>query len=232
MRPDRREATQPVAANTANTAENQRAAVGPALGQLRISYPGIGPVFGRSFGHPEAVTLPRAFPELRECQNMVFGDRPTLAVLSALRWAIDHRLLTIDRAARLAGRVERLTAAGSNILRTGGAPPLFALASGTYRGERAIVATALTQLPGLSMAANTAVPLAVATPLVKFANRPGVHTPETLLDPDAFFGAFAGHCIGDPPAGAMPATTKSWASPADNAAVLGSYLLTALLQRQ
>jgi saccharopine dehydrogenase-like NADP-dependent oxidoreductase len=204
----------------------------PALERLSIDYPGIGPRNGRSFGHPEAVTLSRAFPELRECQNVVFGDRATLAMLSALRWSIGHRLMSADGAARLAGRIERLTSTGNKLLQTGGVPPLFALATGTRRGQHAVVAAALTQLPGLSMAANTAVPLAVATPMVKLARRPGVHTPETLIDPGRFLDAFAGRCIGKPPPGSMLAITKSWASTAENAAVLNSHLLTALLQLQ
>lgn len=201
-----------------------------ALERIDIDYPGIGPISGRTFGHPEAVTMSRAFPELSECQNVVFGDLPTLAMLSALRWTIGHRVLTADRTARLAGRVERLLSFGGGPLRAGGTPPLFALAVGRHAGRQAVVATALAQLPGLSMAANTAVPLAVATPMVTLAERPGVHTPETLLDPELFLAAFARHCIGSPPPESMLATTKSWASPAENSAVLDSHLLTALLQ--
>jgi saccharopine dehydrogenase-like NADP-dependent oxidoreductase len=203
----------------------------PPLARIRISYPGIGPVCGRSFGHPEGVTLSRAFPGLRESTNMVIGDRLTFAVLSLLRWVIDQRIMTIDRAAYIAARLGHLmTDKPAHILTSGGAPPLFALATGTRQGSSCTVATALAQLPGLSMAANTAVPLAVATRLLAANHRPGVHTPETLLDPAVFFSAFASHCIGDPAPDAMTTTTRSWASPKDNTAALNASLLTALLK--
>jgi len=202
----------------------------PALASIRVSYPGIGAVRGRSFGHPEGVTLSRAFPGLRESTNMVVGDRLTLAVVSVLRWVINQRIMTIDRAAYVAARLGRLMVdKPAHILTSGGAPPLFALATGTRQDSTCTVATALAQLPGLSMAANTAVPLAVAIPLIAASRRPGVHTPETLLDPAAFFSAFARHCIGDPAPAAMTITTRSWASPEDNAAALNASLLTALL---
>jgi saccharopine dehydrogenase-like NADP-dependent oxidoreductase len=201
----------------------------PALARIRVSYPGIGPVCGRSFGHPEGVTLSRAFPGLRESTNMVIGDRRTLAVLSLLRWVIDQRIMTIDRAAYVATRLERLMTGEPARILASGAPPLFALATGTRQDSSCTVATALAQLPGLSMAANTAVPLAVATPLIAANRRPGVHTPETLLDPAVFFSAFASRCIGDPAPAAMTTTTRSWASPEDNTAALNTSLLTALL---
>ena len=203
----------------------------PALAKIRVSYPGIGPVRGRSFGHPEGVTLSRVFPGLRESTNMVVGDRLTLTVVSLLRWVIDQRIMTIDRAAYVAARLGRLMVdKPAHILTSGGAPPLFALATGCRRDSAGTVATALAQLPGLSMAANTAVPLAVAIPLMAANRRPGVHTPETLLDPAEFFSAFASHCIGAPAPAAMTITTRSWASPENNAAALNTSLLTALLR--
>jgi hypothetical protein len=162
---------------------------------------------------------------------MVFGDRRTLTVLSLLRWVIDRRIMTIDRAAYVAARLERLmTDEPAHILTSGAAPPLFALATGTRQGSSCTVATALAQLPGLSMAVNTAVPLAVATSLIAANRRPGVHTPETLLDPAVFFSAFASHCIGNPPPAAMTTTTRSWASPEENTTALNASLLTALLK--
>ncbi|MEV0335771.1 hypothetical protein [Nocardia sp. NPDC050717] len=79
------------------------------------------------------------------------------------------------------------------------------------------------------MAENTGVPLAVGALLMAAAPNPGVHAPETLLDPDRFFTAFAPHCIGHPDPTAMTITTRSWSSPETNTATLSSALLTALL---
>ncbi|TCK01228.1 saccharopine dehydrogenase family protein [Nocardia alba] len=202
----------------------------PALQRVRFDYPGLGPSAGRSFGHPEAITLPLAFPDVREATSVAVGDRSTSAALLALRWAINRRLLTVDRAAGLAARAERLLPADpATLVAAGRLPPLFAIATGVRDGSEATVATALCQVPGLSMAENTGVPLAIGALLLSMESRPGVHVPETLLDPDRFFAAFAPHCIGLPDPSAMTVTTRSWAGAEANAAALSSALLTALV---
>ncbi|MGW4633910.1 saccharopine dehydrogenase NADP-binding domain-containing protein [Nocardia sp. NPDC004415] len=206
----------------------------PALERFRLDYPGLGTGEGRSFGHPEAITLPLAFPGLRAATSVVVGDRTTTTALQALRWAIDRRLLTLARAARLAARLAAraehlLPADPATLVAAGGLPPLFAIATGLRHDSPATVATALSQVPGLSMAENTGVPLAVGALLLAEEPRPGVHAPETLLDPDRFFAAFARHCIGAPDPAAMTVTTRDWDGPETNAAALSATLLTALV---
>ncbi len=201
-----------------------------ALRQIAFTYPGIGTIRGRSFGHPEAVTLHRAFPNLHDNTNVVVGDAVTLAALSTLRLAINTRLVSLDRAGRLAERLQRLfPGSAAQLIKPGSPPPLFAVATGTHREQPATAATALAQLPGLTMAATTGIPLAVATTLFAASPRPGVHTPETLIDPNAFFTALAPHCIATPAPTAMTATTTSWAPSATNSQALNTSLLTALL---
>ncbi|NKX89059.1 saccharopine dehydrogenase family protein [Nocardia coubleae] len=202
----------------------------PALERFRLEYPGLGAGEGRSFGHPEAITLPLAFPGVKDSTSVVVADRSTSAALLALRWAMNRRLLTVDRAALLAACLERLLPADpATLVAAGGLPPLFAIAEGERDGSPARVATALSQVPGLSMADNTGVPLAVGALLLAANPRPGVHAPETLIDPDQFFAAFATHCLGAPDPAAMTITTRSWATPDSNAAALSSALLTALI---
>ncbi|MEV0247638.1 saccharopine dehydrogenase NADP-binding domain-containing protein [Nocardia sp. NPDC050712] len=198
----------------------------PALEEVTVEYPGIGTGSGWSFGHPEAVTLHRAFPELRNNTNLITGGRLLITMCRALRLAVDRRLIGPERAAHLAYRSMGLLPEGA--IGSGTLPPLFALATGTRGGETATVASALAQVPGRTMGVNTGVPLAVAAlQLATTEAAPGVHTPETLLDPDAFFTALAPHCIGNPAPAAMVATTRSWRSPQDNAAALQASLLTA-----
>ncbi len=205
----------------------------PALEKIELDYPGIGPINGRTFGHPEAVTLQRAFPGLRDNTNIAVGDRVTLAALATLRFGIDRRILSAARAAAIAAFAERLLPAKpADIIAPAGPPPLFALVRGTRDGRPATAATALAQIPGLSMGENTAVPLAVATLLLPTIRRPGVHPPETLIEPAEFFAAFAPHCIGNPATAAMTVTTRSWATPEANADSLSGALLTAFLAPQ
>ncbi|RJO79434.1 saccharopine dehydrogenase [Nocardia panacis] len=206
-----------------------------ALERIVIDYPGIGAGVGYSFGHPEAVTLDRALPGLRNNTNVMLGGPTLITVGRTLRWLVARGVLTADRAAAVAERTLGLLPATSP-LRPGSLPPLFALATGSRAGERASAATALAQVPGASMAENTGIPLAVAALQLLRADsvpqarrRPGVHTPETLIDPAEFFAAFAPHCIGAPPAAAMTVTTRSWSSAEENATCLRTSLLTAFL---
>jgi Saccharopine dehydrogenase NADP binding domain len=201
-----------------------------ALEKMTFTYPGIGRIHGRSFGHPEAVTLQHAFPGLRDNTNVVVGDSVTLSALSILRSAIDARVLTLDRAARLVERIHRFLPDGpAQMFKRGSPPPLFAIATGVHHGRAATAATALAQLPGLTMAATTGIPLAVATTLVGDSPAPGVYVPETFIDPATFFAALAPHCVGGPAPTAMTATTTSWAPTAVNSQALHKSLLTALL---
>ncbi|WP_319455191.1 MULTISPECIES: saccharopine dehydrogenase family protein [unclassified Mycobacterium] len=202
----------------------------PALEKIVLQYPGIGIATGRSFGHPEAVTLQRVFGDLVDNTNVVVGDRITLALLSVLRFAIDHRLVGLDAAARIANTAERMTPADpTRMIRPGQLPPLFAVASGIHAGRPATVAVALGQFPGFSMAAITGVPLAIAALQLADLDKPGVHTPETALEPEPFFGALAQHCIGRPHPTAMTIITRSWQSAAENRAALNGSLVTAFL---
>lgn len=202
----------------------------PALAKLAFSYPGIGAGHGRCFGHPEAVTLQRAFPELRDNTNVCVGDRFTMALLLTLRRLIGAGLLTADRAASLLERIQALfPSRPSDMIRSGAMPPLFAVATGTHEGRPGVAATTVAQIPGFSMAAATGVPLAVSALLLAASPRPGVHTPETFIDPAAFFAALAPHCIGEPTPQAMTVTTTSWASTATNRRAFNTSPLTALM---
>ncbi|MFI7122354.1 saccharopine dehydrogenase family protein [Amycolatopsis sp. NPDC049868] len=203
----------------------------PALEKLSWHHPGLGVLHGRTVGHPEAVTLHRAFPTLRSSTNVCVGDKTALGMLAGLRRLIDARVLSPERAARLVERAEKLlTSETSDIFKRGTPPPPFAVATGVREGRPGVAATILANTPGFTMAAVTGVPLAVSALLIPSARRPGVHTQETLIDPDDFFAALAPHCIGNPSPAQMTATTTSWASEEENERALDASLLTALLR--
>ncbi|MFD6155735.1 saccharopine dehydrogenase family protein [Nocardia sp. NPDC060256] len=200
----------------------------PALAQKRFHYPGLGPGCGWSFGHPEAVTLHRDYPHARDNVNVVVGHRWIITALAALRYCVDHHILTAAAAARTVEAAERrLPSDPADGLRPGALPPLFAVLSGTHDGAPGTAATALAHVPGLSMAEITGVPLAVAA--LGLPTKPGVHTPETLLDPDEFFATLARHCPGTPAPRTMTATTRSWVDDQSNIETLSATTLTACL---
>jgi len=79
-------------------------------------------------------------------------------------------------------------------------PWLFAIAEGRRDGSAATSAARLTSYPAGGMAGITGIPLAIATVMLLDGalDRPGVHPPEAIVPPEAFFHALAPHCDGSP----------------------------------
>lgn len=202
----------------------------PPLEKVAVTFPGLGTHSCRTFGHPEPLTLHRAFPAIRDSSNVVVGSPMVLGALSVARWALDHTPLGLDLAARVVTALERVNPASpAEIVKPGHLPPVFAVATGLRDGEPATVGVALAQVPGLSMGVNTGVPFATAASMMPDRRRPGVHTPETLIDPSEFLAALAPRCIGAPPPEAMVVITRSWDAVDITRERLGSALLTAFL---
>ncbi|MFI6940209.1 saccharopine dehydrogenase family protein [Streptomyces sp. NPDC050418] len=183
------------------------------LRRTPLDYPGLGRRTAWTFGHPEPITLPRTLAATTSV-NVTTGSRSFLAFMRATRWAVDHRVLSPARAARLAQTAERRLPSPplDRLVGPDRLPPLFALATGTHAGRPASVGVALCHFPGTTMGAVTGIPLAVALEQLTTGalTAPGVHAPEAALDPDRYFAALAPHCPGAPRPEAMTAITRSW----------------------
>jgi hypothetical protein len=191
--------------------------------EMRIDYPGIGVGTAWSVGHPEAVTLPLAYPEIQSSTNVMVGPRFLIEAVKALGAAIDAGDLSVEEAAtRLGGPIPpelRKTAASES----GGVrlPPLFALARGRRGNESANVGALVLGMPGGGMGGATGVPLAVGLSLFAQGRleRRGVFAPERAIEPDVFFDALAPLC--SPAFGSgreMVAVTESGGAAPGNAA--------------
>lgn len=183
------------------------------LRRVAIDYPGLGRRPARTFGHPEPLTLHRAFG-VEASLNVTHGRRRFVVPLLTLARLCDRGLLSVRRAVDVAGFAERQMpspplAALASWQRL---PPLFALAEGERGGSPAAAGVALASMPGTSMGAVTGVPLAVAAGLLCDGAPvpPGAHSPEEALDPHQFFAALAPHCLGQVAAEEMTLVTRSW----------------------
>jgi saccharopine dehydrogenase-like NADP-dependent oxidoreductase len=199
------------------------------LQRVSVAYPGLGPRPLWTFGHPEPITLARAFGDLTFSVNAVHGGRGTLALMRSMREAVDRDLLSADRALLAASWAERHFPAPRPLamFRPTRLPPLFGHAAGWRQGRPASAGAALCRLPGATMGAVTGTALAVALKLLAegSAREPGVHAPEAILDPDEFFAALAAYCPGRPAVGEMISVTRSWDTDARDkfrAAALGA----------
>ncbi|MCP4004514.1 MAG: saccharopine dehydrogenase [bacterium] len=171
----------------------------PPVEAIEIDFPQIGKAEVYSVGHPEAVTLPRIFPGLRECVNVMVIERWQADMLRQLGAQIDAGSLSEEDAARLllsGDSVRAALEAGSSDLPGTGLPPLFALAQGRSGGREARVGTFVLGAPATGMAGATGVPLAIGADLLArgVISNPGVFTPEQVIDPSTFFDELAPLC--------------------------------------
>jgi len=193
--------------------------------RVMIDYPGIGRRPAWSIGHPEALTLPRTFPDLRVSRNLMVTSRTNVAALRVMGALVDAGWVSLERAARVAEKVE-----GTGVGRTpedfvrevrkGGRlplPPLFALAEGVKDGARAAAAVAVLGAPPGGMGGATGVPLAAG--LTLFHGRtpaPGVYAPEGIVEPEPFLDVLAPLCESSAGgAGSLLLVTRSWEAGTD-----------------
>jgi saccharopine dehydrogenase-like NADP-dependent oxidoreductase len=161
-----------------------------------IQYPDYGDLPVWSVGHPEAVTLSRAFSDLKHCSNVMVGRDDAFKTLSGIASLVDDHGLSIrDAASKLSG----VLSSGEPKSEDEGAslkPSVFAWAKGRSDGKPMVAAIQLIAAPLGGMAGITGIPFALAIPfIIKNAGKsPGVFAPEDMIDPDAFLTALAPYC--------------------------------------
>ncbi len=170
-----------------------------ALEELTVTYPGIGAGTVWTCGHPEPITLPRTFPGIRESLNLMTGRPGLINVAKALGAEVRSGSMTVAEAgdALLDAPGRRGPEAGSRAP----FPDVWALAQGTKDGQRVTVGVTTDVLPDGRMGEMTSIPLAVCASMIAGGEvtTPGVHAPEAVIDPEAFFdrlSAYAGDRAG------------------------------------
>lgn len=172
---------------------------------IALEYPGLGSARGWTMGHPEAITFPRYFPQLRRALVLMTMSPTSLRGMRALRFLVDAGLISVERAASwvewlegvgkpvktVGDYIAEISAPGSTRL-----PPLFALARGRKGGHPAAVAATILSAPPAGMGGATGVPLATALACVRpdHSQMRGVFAPEAIVDPGAFFDRLAPLC--------------------------------------
>ncbi len=181
------------------------------LQKINIEYPSLGRIETWTVGHPEAVTLPLTYGELKNSSNVMILPGSVLYALRTIARVVDRGWIEVDSGARVMvglekvvvpamhyakklKRLARRSGNGAAAERAGKAatrrrPQLFAVAVGESEGKQVTVAAAVHSVPKGGMGAATGIPLATALKSLEAGKiqRHGVFAPESVIDPDAFF---------------------------------------------
>jgi saccharopine dehydrogenase-like NADP-dependent oxidoreductase len=157
--------------------------------QVDLAFPGLGTVTAYTMGHPEPITLPRRYPELRSSLNLQSGPA----------WLFEHlREVT----ARFAAKEIDLPTGAALLAdpprggQTGERSPLpieWSLAIGEKDGAPCRAAVYPRAFHPAKMGGNTGIPLAIGVELLRRGSllATGVHAPETAIAPRDFFQLLA-----------------------------------------
>jgi lysine 6-dehydrogenase len=170
------------------------------LAAIPMTFPGHGSGTAYTVGHPEPITLSSSLHVRGRSANAMLVTPATLAFLDDLRKDIDSGKLTNETAA---AQVEnpsvrrQAKAALSSLAKAGpgNLPLFFALAIGRKDGVATRSGATVTALPS-GMAAATSAPAAITVKQLIDGSitTAGVHPPERVVDPDAFFKALHLYC--------------------------------------
>ncbi|MER5619996.1 saccharopine dehydrogenase NADP-binding domain-containing protein [Streptosporangium sp. NPDC002544] len=174
----------------------------PPLQPVTLTLPGGRKGTAYTVGHPEPVTLQRSYRLAGDSANLMVITPGTVAYLDVLRSDIDSGRLTNETAAAdlakpTMRRAMRAAVRAVKFKTPGSLPPFFATARGIKDGRPTTVLAHLTGTATLmkGMAEATGIPaaLGLAQLLDGTVSQPGVHPPETAIDPDRFFADLAEH---------------------------------------
>ena len=165
------------------------------LDELSVDYPGLGVGRAWTVGHPEAVTLPRSQP-VASSVNVMVGSSFVIEVLRRLARQVDEGTLSVEDAAALMATNEPPGTEIADVPQSVRFPSMFAHASGVRDGRVVRQAAMVVAMPEAGMGGATGVPLACG--LAELAagrlDRPGVFTPEEIIDPETFLSEVGRHC--------------------------------------
>lgn len=156
------------------------------LQRVAVTYPGLPPRTALTIGHPEAVTLPRRYPDLTTCLNV-------MTLPGGLELVLEKAAELVDRDGR--GLLDASHEAFADYVP--GAGPSLPLYPGVWAIAEGSDGRAAAHMPDYGcmtdMQTITAGPAVAALELILAgkARRAGVLTPEDAFAPDDYFAALA-----------------------------------------
>ena len=171
------------------------------LKEVFVNYPEIGEKRANIFGHPEAVSFPYHYPNIKESFNLMHGgEKGLVGILKFIRLLIEIKLITKNMAARIFTWLDN--SISSEIKKTDiiDLPSIYGFAEGKKGNKNLSVGVTFDDsIQNLSMGEATSLPLACGVKMFLdgVISQRGIHAPESgIIDPKIFLDYFAKE-IGD-----------------------------------
>ena len=165
---------------------------------IDVNYPGLTTFTGNIIGHPEALTFPHYFKDLKDSINLAHGGSVGSFVLKAIAELVNIGLLSKNKAANVFAWLENQGSSERN-LSSSYLPVIYGYANGLKNGDPASVGVCLSNEQRNSASTNnydeigmgeiTGIPLACGIKMLaeEKVNKSGVFSPEAgHIDPHDF----------------------------------------------
>lgn len=174
------------------------------LEEVTVDYPLLGTYKANIFGHPEAISFPHHYPEIKESLNLMHSNDDSLvSVLKLIRFFIEIKILSKNMAAKILTWLEGTQSPDTEKAGVEMLPSVYGYAEGIKDGQKMSVATTFhteENIDDLSMGEATSYPLACGVKMLAdgVINQTGVHAPESgIISPDLFFDYLSKELPGD-----------------------------------
>ena len=174
------------------------------LEEVTVHYPKLGTYKANIFGHPEAISFPHHYPEIKESLNLMHSNDDSLvSVLKLIRFFIEIKILSKNMAAKILTWLEGTQSPDTEKAGVEMLPSVYGYAEGIKDGQKMSVATTFhteENIDDLSMGEGTSYPLACGVKMLAdgVINQTGGHAPESgIISPDLFFDYLSKELPGD-----------------------------------
>ena len=171
------------------------------LKEVIVNYPEIGEKKANIFGHPEAISFPYHYPNIKDSLNLMHGgEKGLVGILKFIRLLIEIKLISKNIAARIFTFLDNSTSSELKKNDISGLPSVYGYAEGK-KGDKnfSVGVTFDDSIQNLSMGEATSLPLACGVKMFLdgVILQRGIHSPESgIIDPKIFLDYFAKE-IGD-----------------------------------
>ena len=166
------------------------------LKEIMVNYPEIGEKKANIFGHPEAVSFPYHYPNIKESLNLMHGgEKGIVGILKLIRLLIEIKLISKNMAARIFTWLENSSSSETKKTDLINLPGIYGYVEGKKGNKSLSVGVTFDDsIQNISMGEATSLPLACGVKMFLdgVITQRGIHAPESgIIDPKIFIDYFA-----------------------------------------